>query len=507
MASAGLTYALNNGSTKEQYYKQIFDAFATAQSQGLSDAQIEIGMNQYGISADDLAQATGVTPESVQTRMDVATPTTAADLAYERAAQAELATRQAQEDARLASLLETAPTETPVSAPITVPTGLLETPITTPVATPVVAPVTAPVSLLETQVTAPVVATPVTTGSNMATSAALNYALNNGMTKEQYYKNIFDYVNQNRGLNDVQLRAEMDRLGVSAEDVASATRVPLAGVQTRYNVADEGTGGYVAPVDIPASVGLTYGLNNNMTQAQIDKNIFDFVNANRGLNDVQLAAEMDRLGISPNDVARATGVSYESVAGRYNAAKTGNVGGTGNTAITDVFNQYVTPTGTITPTTITPTTVVPTTVVPTTVTPITGTPVNPVITAGQMRELFPSFAESKRLAGEMVANRPSTNSIINMIQGANISPTYRPPPVNTMPTGLMDAWSAAEKSGNYGAVANMLKGVSTNDLRNYGASAADIAYITSRPQIAGMFPTATTTATPSLNNVLSMIGK
>ena len=37
-------------------------------------------------------------------------------------------------------------------------------------------------------------------------SAALNYALNNGMTQAQYYKNIFDYVNANRGLNDVQLK-------------------------------------------------------------------------------------------------------------------------------------------------------------------------------------------------------------------------------------------------------------------------------------------------------------
>jgi hypothetical protein len=335
-------------------------------------------------------------------------------------------------------------------------------------------------------------------------SAALTYALNNGMSQEQYYKNIFDYVNQNRGLNDVQLRAEMDRLGVSAEDVASATGVPLAGVQTRYNIADEGAGRYIAPENIPASVGMTYGLNNNMTQAQIDKNIFDFIANNRGLNDVQLAAEMDRLGFSPNDVARATGVSYESVAGRYNTAKTGNVVGTNNTAITDIFNQYVTPTGTGT---ITPITVIPKTVVPKTVVPITGTPVNPVITAGQMRELFPSFAESKRLAGEFVAKRPTTSNIVNMIQGANVSPTYRPPPINAMPTGLMDAWTVAEASGNYGDVANMLKGVTRNDLRNYGASAADIDYITSRPQIAGLFPTATTTATPSLNNVLSMISK
>jgi hypothetical protein len=124
-----------------------------------------------------------------------------------------------------------------------------------------------------------------------------------------------------------------------------------------------------------------------------------------------------------------------------------------------------------------------------------------------MRELFPSFAESKRLAGEMVAGRPTTQSIVDMIQGGNISPTYRPPPVNTMPTGLMDAWTAAEASGNYGDVANMLRGVSANDLRNYGASAADIAYITSRPEIASLFPTATPAATPSLNNVLSLISK
>lgn len=339
-------------------------------------------------------------------------------------------------------------------------------------------------------------------------SAALDWALANGISQDQYYQNIFDYVNQNRGLNDVQLRAEMDRLGVSPEDVAAATGVPLAGVQTRYNVADEGTGGYVAPTNVPASTGLTWGLNNNMTQAQIDQNIFDFVNANRGLNDVQLAAEMDRLGISPNDVARATGVSYESVAGRYNAAKTGNVGGTNNTAITDIFNQYVTPTGTGTVTGTVPTTVIPKTVIPTTVSSTyTFDPAKvnqPNVTAGQLRELFPSFAESKRLAGEMVANRPSTQSIVNMIQG--VTPTTRPTSTVAAPTGLMDAWKTAESSGNYGDVANMLKGLTTADLRNYGASDADIAYITSRPQIAGMFPT-TAGGSPSLNNVLSMISK
>jgi hypothetical protein len=357
-------------------------------------------------------------------------------------------------------------------------------------------------------------------------SDALTWALNNGISQDQYYKNIFDYVNQNRGLNDVQLRAEMDRLGVSPQDVAAATGVPLAGVQSRYNIADEGTGGYVAPTVTAPSVGDTWGLNNGMTQAQIDKNIFDFVNNNRGLNDVQLAAEMDRLGISPLDVARATGVSYESVAGRYNAAKTGNVVGTNNAAVTDIFNQYVTPTGTgtLTPVTKTTTPVTTTVTKPVVTTPVTTTTptftfdpakINqPTVTAGQMRELFPSFAESKRLAGELVANRPTTQSIINMIQGkpATGNSTFRPPATVTAPTNLMDAWKLAESSGNYGDVANLLKGVTTSDLRNYGASDADIAYITSRPEISGLYPTNATatnvaSAVPSLTNVLSMIGK
>jgi len=39
------------------------------------------------------------------------------------------------------------------------------------------------------------------------------------------------------------------------------------------------------------------------------------------------------------------------------------------------------------------------------------------IVAGQMRELFPSFSESKRLAQGLINQRPTTQSIVNMIQG------------------------------------------------------------------------------------------
>jgi len=46
----------------------------------------------------------------------------------------------------------------------------------------------------------------------------------------------------------------------------------------------------------------------------------------------------------------------------------------------------------------------------------TGIP-TPTSTVGQFKDLFPAFSESKRLAGEMVANRPSMDSIIAMLQG------------------------------------------------------------------------------------------
>lgn len=65
-------------------------------------------------------------------------------------------------------------------------------------------------------------------------------------------------------------------------------------------------------------------------------------------------------------------------------------------------------------------------------------------TVGQFRELFPSFAESKRLAQGLINERPSTQRIVNMIQGqpvnttgmmTNLAPTQTVMP-NAIPTGL-----------------------------------------------------------------------
>jgi hypothetical protein len=115
---------------------------------------------------------------------------------------------------------------------------------------------------------------------------------------------------------------------------------------------------------------------------------------------------------------------------------------------------------------------------------------------GQFRELFPSFAESKRLAGEMVANRPTTQSIVDMIS-------------NPQNPALTTAWQNAEKTGQYGDVANMIKGMPIGKIQSaYGLSNADMQYILSRPEIAtALSNTGTTTAAPSLTNVLGMISK
>jgi hypothetical protein len=99
--SAGLAWSLANGISQEQYDKNLVDAYKDAVSKGLTDAQIESGMNQYGISAADLARATGVTSESVQARLDAATPTTAAEIAYDKAAMDELAVREAQNQTQI----------------------------------------------------------------------------------------------------------------------------------------------------------------------------------------------------------------------------------------------------------------------------------------------------------------------------------------------------------------------------------------------------------------------
>jgi hypothetical protein len=74
-----------------------------------------------------------------------------------------------------------------------------------------------------------------------------------------------------------------------------------------------------------------------------------------------------------------------------------------------------------------------------TTTPLNFNPANiyqqPIV-AGQMRELFPSFGESKRLAQGLINQRPTTQSIVNMIQGLPADDTLG---LNTMQNNVVGA--------------------------------------------------------------------
>jgi hypothetical protein len=128
---------------------------------------------------------------------------------------------------------------------------------------------------------------------------------------------------------------------------------------------------------------------------------------------------------------------------------------------------------------------------------ITGTPATQAAPVGQFRELFPSFAESKRLATQTIASRPTTQSIVNMIS-------------NPQNPALTSAWQNAEKTGQYGDVAGMLQNMPLGKVQSaYGLSNADMQYIMSRPEIATALSNSGMVATPAptLNNVLGMISK
>ena len=94
--SPALAWSLANNISQEQFDKSIVDAIKQGEAQGLSDAQFESLMNQYQISAADVARATQSTPAIIQSRMEAATPTTAAEIAYDKKAMDELAAREAQ---------------------------------------------------------------------------------------------------------------------------------------------------------------------------------------------------------------------------------------------------------------------------------------------------------------------------------------------------------------------------------------------------------------------------
>ena len=285
MASAGLAWSLANGITEAQYYENLRKSLITATENGVGDKTIADEMKKYGISAEDLAKATGVATEVVQSKIDAVTTPGLLDTAED------VVTPPATSGAKTVTAtggggLLTPDAVTPVPpvavAPVTPPVvtpPVVTAPVTPPVVTapvvtapvvtaPVVtAPVTPPVVRLPTTpitnnspglltpttpvtppvVAPPVVAAPVTppvvaapvTPTTPTRSAGLTWSLNNGITEAQYYKNVAESYKRavSEGLTDAQVRSSMDQYGISAADLAIATGSDIKKVEERVTKA------------------------------------------------------------------------------------------------------------------------------------------------------------------------------------------------------------------------------------------------------------------------------
>jgi hypothetical protein len=105
MASEALNWALSNGMTQAEFDKNIFDAVVAAQRNNTSPALLRVEMDRLGISPADVARATGVTTQSVESQYNAAAPKTEAELIAATAAANELAARTARDTTASQSLI------------------------------------------------------------------------------------------------------------------------------------------------------------------------------------------------------------------------------------------------------------------------------------------------------------------------------------------------------------------------------------------------------------------
>jgi hypothetical protein len=116
MASEALNWALANGMTQAEFDRNIFNAVVDAQKDNTSNALLRIEMDRLGISPEDVARATGVATQGVQTQYTAAVPKTEAELIANAAADAELAARTARDRTASQALIDARNLEARTSA-------------------------------------------------------------------------------------------------------------------------------------------------------------------------------------------------------------------------------------------------------------------------------------------------------------------------------------------------------------------------------------------------------
>jgi hypothetical protein len=150
-----------------------------------------------------------------------------------------------------------------------------------------------PVATVQQRITA---ATPVTTATKptFATQAETG---------------LYDYL-QTPNLTDAQIAAEVNRLGLNAQQISSMTGVPVGQVQSR-----------LAPFAPKTSVVDNTKLNTttNTTNTNNYDLFANWLKTTPNLTDTQIAAEMNRLGITTGQVGQITGMPGADIENRFRA--------------------------------------------------------------------------------------------------------------------------------------------------------------------------------------------
>jgi hypothetical protein len=142
---------------------------------------------------------------------------------------------------------------------------------------------------------------------------------------------------QTPGLTDKQIAGEVNRLGLKADQISKMTGVPVNEINARLNLISTQTAADAkAAADATAlansqaalnaanaraaEAARLAGLNKTTTGNQANFSTFtNWLKSTPGLTDQQIAAEMNRLGISNTQVSDLTGVGLNDVNTRFNA--------------------------------------------------------------------------------------------------------------------------------------------------------------------------------------------
>ena len=139
---------------------------------------------------------------------------------------------------------------------------------------------------------------------------------------------------QTPGLTDKQIAGEVNRLGLKADQISKMTGVPVGEINARLNLISTQTA-----ADAAAAANATALANSQTALAAANAEAARLANLNKtttgnqanfatftnwlkstpGLTDTQIAAEMNRLGITTGQVSGLTGVSETDVGNRFRA--------------------------------------------------------------------------------------------------------------------------------------------------------------------------------------------